>query len=69
MTQRSEADDRKDDAAADAANHDVHKYRQDLPDEGAAPTEMRTDLARLESAFPAFSFMICNGWDGPRIEA
>jgi hypothetical protein len=35
----------------------------------AAPTEMRTDLARLESAFPAFSFTICNGWGGPRIEA
>jgi hypothetical protein len=31
--------------------------------------EMRTDLARLESAFPAFSFAICKGWDGPRIEA
>ena len=30
---------------------------------------MRTDLARLESAFPAFSFTICNGWGGPRIEA
>ena len=36
---------------------------------GATPAEMRTDLARLEYAFPAFSFMICNGWDGPRIEA
>lgn len=33
------------------------------------PMEMRTDLARLESAFPAFSFAICRGWDGPRIEA
>ena len=31
--------------------------------------QMRTDLARFESAFPAFSFMICKGWDGPRIEA
>ena len=35
----------------------------------AAPTGMRTDLARLESAFPAFCFTICNGWGGPRIEA
>ena len=35
----------------------------------ATPTGMRTDLARLESAFPAFSFTICNGWGGPRIEA
>ncbi len=31
--------------------------------------EMRTDLARFESTFPTFSFMICTGWDGPRIEA
>lgn len=35
----------------------------------ATPMEMRADLARLESAFPTFSFMICTGWDGPRIEA
>jgi hypothetical protein len=35
----------------------------------AAPTEMRADLVRLESAFPAFSFTICSGWGGPRIEA
>jgi hypothetical protein len=33
------------------------------------PVEMRADLARFESMFPAFSFMICMGWDGPRIEA
>ncbi len=30
---------------------------------------MLTDLARLESAFPAFSFVICSGWHGPRFEA
>jgi hypothetical protein len=36
---------------------------------GAMSMEMRTDLAQLESAFPAFSFTICKGWDGPRIEA
>lgn len=35
----------------------------------ATPTEMRTDLAQLESAFPAFSFAICTGWRGPRFEA
>ena len=35
----------------------------------ATPVEMRDDLARFESMFPAFSFMICMGWDGPRIEA
>jgi hypothetical protein len=35
----------------------------------APPTWMRTDLARLESAFPAFSFAIWKGWDGPRFEA
>lgn len=28
-----------------------------------------TDLARLESAFPAFSFAICRGRRGPRFEA
>lgn len=33
------------------------------------PTEMRSDLARLESAFPAFSFAICRGRRGPRFEA
>jgi hypothetical protein len=44
--------------------------RAEADDRGdAAPTEMRTDIARLESAFPAFSFTICNGWGGPRIEA
>ena len=35
----------------------------------ALAMQMRTDLARFESAFPTFSFMICTGWDGPRIEA
>ena len=35
----------------------------------ATPMQMRTDLARIESAYPTFSFMICMGWDGPRIEA
>jgi hypothetical protein len=33
------------------------------------PMRMRTDLTRLESAFPAFSFAICSGWHGPRFEA
>ena len=36
---------------------------------GARQAWMRTDLARLESAFPAFSFAICSGWHGPRFEA
>jgi hypothetical protein len=35
----------------------------------AGPMWMRTYLARLESAFPAFSFGICRGWSGPRFEA
>ena len=35
----------------------------------ATPVEIRAHLARFESMFPAFSFMICMGWDGPRIEA
>ena len=35
----------------------------------ATPIEMRADLTRLESAFPEFSFAICQGWDGPRFEA
>src|SRR5690242_10370869 len=35
----------------------------------ATPVEMRADLTRFGSIFPAFSFMICMGWDGPRIEA
>ena len=33
------------------------------------PMEMQADLARLESAFPGFSFAIRKGWDGPRFEA
>jgi hypothetical protein len=36
---------------------------------GAPPAWMRTDLTRLESAFPAFSFAIRSGWHGPRFEA
>ncbi len=40
-----------------------------LQPEGATPMEVRTDLARLESAFPTFSFTICEGWGGPRFEA
>ena len=40
-----------------------------LQPKGAVPMETRIDLAQLESAFPAFSFMICQGWDGPRVEA
>ena len=35
----------------------------------APPAWMRTDLTRLESAFPAFSFAIRSGWHGPRFEA
>jgi hypothetical protein len=35
----------------------------------AAPVWLRTDLARLEAAFPAFSFAICRGRRGPRFEA
>ena len=35
----------------------------------ATSVEMRADLTRFESMFPEFSFMICMGWDGPRIEA
>lgn len=37
--------------------------------ENTTPMKMRTDLARLESAFPAFSFAIRRGWGGPRFEA
>jgi hypothetical protein len=36
---------------------------------GGAPMWMRTDLALLESAFPAFSFTICRGRRGPSFEA
>jgi hypothetical protein len=43
--------------------------RSSLQPKGATPLQMRSDLARFESAFPAFSFMICTGWDRPRIEA
>jgi hypothetical protein len=35
----------------------------------ATPMWMRTDLALLESAFPAFSFTICRGRRGPSFEA
>lgn len=54
MIQRYESDSRRDGAAQGAA---------------AWPVAMWADLARLQSAFPAFSFAICKGWDGPRIEA
>jgi hypothetical protein len=37
--------------------------------EDATQMWMWTDLARLESAFPAFSFMICKGRRGPSFEA
>ena len=43
--------------------------RLSLQPKGATPTWTWTDLARLESAFPAFSFAIWKGWDGPRFEA
>jgi hypothetical protein len=43
--------------------------RSSLQPKDATPLQMRTDLTRFESAFPAFSFMICAGWDGPRFEA
>jgi len=94
MTQQSEADDGRDDAATDVVGHGIHESKQDAPsgardDPGrarhveSAPTRqpslhlndapptawMRTDLTRLESAFPAFSFAICRGWRGPRFEA
>ena len=92
MTQQSEADDGRDDAATDAVGHGIHESRQrssgarDDPgnacDIESALTRkpslhlndamrawMRTDLAQLESAFPAFSFAICSGWHGPRFEA
>ena len=93
MTQQSETDDGRDDAAEDGATRDIRSCRQNLPggckaDPGrafemdpvltwwpslhpknATPTWMRTDLARLESAFPAFSFTICRGRRGPSFEA
>jgi hypothetical protein len=53
MTDQSEADDR-----GYATEHAA-----------AASMKMRADLARLASAFPAFSITICKGWDGPRFEA
>ena len=34
----------------------------------AAPQWMRTELIRLQSAFPEFSFGICPGWRGPMFE-
>ena len=93
MTQRSEAEDGRDDPATDVVGHGIHESRQNAPS-GArddlrracdlepvltwqpslhlndAPSAlMRTDLTRLESAFPAFSFAICSGWHGPRFEA
>jgi hypothetical protein len=81
MTQQSDADARGDNAAEDATSHAVHRRRAcgidpvrtrwpslPHPKEGT-PTEMWTALARLESAFPAFSFAICRGWGGPRFEA
>ena len=43
--------------------------RSSLHPKGATRLQMRSDLARFESAFPTFSFMISTGWDGPRIEA
>lgn len=93
MTQQSEADVGRDDAATNVVGHGIHESGQDArsrakdDSEGACDMEpvptrlpslyltdatrawMRTDLARLESAFPAFPFAICSGWDGPRIEA
>jgi hypothetical protein len=33
------------------------------------PSWMRADLARLQAAFPAFSFSICRGWRGLMFEA
>ena len=93
MTQQSEADDGRDDAATDVVGHGVHESRQDAPNRATndpgrachiepvltrqpslhlkdAPlTWVSTALARLESAFPAFSFAIWKGWDGPRFEA
>jgi hypothetical protein len=44
------------------------KQRSSLQPKGTAPLQMRTDLARFESAFPTFSFIICTGRDGPRFE-
>ena len=34
-----------------------------------APPWMRAELARLQAAFPEFSFGICPGWRGPMFEA
>jgi len=36
---------------------------------GVTPSWMRVDLARLESAFPEFSFTISRNWRGFRFEA
>ena len=43
--------------------------RPSLCPKDATPMWMRTDLTRLESAFPAFSFTICRGRRGPSFEA
>lgn len=43
--------------------------RLPLDPKNTTPTQMHSDLVRLESAFPAFSFAICRGRSGPRFEA
>lgn len=43
--------------------------RSPLHPDGVTPPWMRAVLARLESAFPAFSFTISRGWGGFRFEA
>jgi hypothetical protein len=43
--------------------------RLSLQPKGATSAWTWTDMARLESVFPAFSFAIWKGWDGPRFEA
>ncbi len=60
------------DAQGRAVDRDPLLTRQPLVDlTGTLPARMRMriDLARLESAFPAFSFAISSGWHGLRIEA
>lgn len=64
MTQQSEAGEKRDDPSQEVATQ-----FPSLQLKGITPMEMHADLARLESAFPGFSFAIRKGWDGPRFEA
>lgn len=73
MTRRCDPDHLPGIPAGDAVDNEgskrAHAFGRPLCPDEVTPLWMQADLAKLETAFPAFSFAIRRSWRGFRFEA